>query len=455
MSQSVHFIYGPQPPAAFPTLGTATFDFLGGTQSTSLGGSTIGQGVTGGSISFNFATDFGSLNMDVNHNNTQYAVTADLYASTCPTCGTSSTVVDIIVGGGNADTATPSSYCDGSCGVSILGNFAGATSDGNPQFINLHYQVDEADPFIGVASFKFSSIAVPSSTVMPIGGLTAVFPDPSKSDLIGTGSGTNVSAFLNNSSQIIGLLLTTQDSTSPQREIHTFDLSSMLGGNDATAVAEVQSIYNSSPNAPSLATAVASNPASVGEYFYDSTKGVGWGRWTNGNVLNVEGTTTNASIISLSGTQSLHFIFADALTDINGLTTTATYSFMGGTQSSSTSSIEPLGSGVTSGTILVNFGLSDADINMMVNHGINYNVSGILYVDPTDSSIYDAVAGDVTASSSSSTCNPCNVSIDGGFVGSASASGGPAAVPGYVGIKYAIQEANPVMGVAGFQYSGP
>jgi len=438
-NQSVHFIYGPEPPATLPTIGMASYDFFGGTHSTSLSGATIGNGVTSGTISFDFATSFGTLDMDVNHNSMQYAVNADLYAYD----------INFVYGGGDAYTSASTSYCVDGCGVYIIGSFAGDTS-GNPQFINFHYQVDEADPFIGVASFKFGSLVVPSSIVSFYDGIIGVSADdPTLPTDVGPDSGGNtVSAFYNASNQIIGVMLTSSDIT-PRRELYTINLDAMLGGNDATAVAEVQSLYNNASNASSAASAVAANPASVGEFFYDAAKGVGWGRWTNGNVLEIQG--TSAAAVNLSGTQSLHFMFADVTTDISGFSSTATYNFLGGTQATSTNGADPAGSGVTSGSILVNFGLSDADITMTVNHGIDYSVSGILYADPIDSSIYDAVHGDVTASSSSSTCNPCDVYINGGFAGLA--SGGVA--PQFVGIKYEIQEPNIVMGVAGFEYSGP
>jgi hypothetical protein len=441
-NQSVHFIYGPQPPATLPTLGTATFNFLGGTQSTSLGGSTIGQGVTGGSISFNFATDFGSLNMDVSHDSAQYAVTADLYTST-----TSGTGVNIIVGGGSADTTATTSSCDGSCGVDIIGHFAGATSDGNPQFINLHYQVDETDPFIGVASFKFDSIAVPSSTVIPIGGLVAVEPLPTDPTVADVTLGQSGYGFLDGSNQLIGVIFT-NILNGGTRDFGTSDISAVLGGDNATAVAEVQSLYNAAPNAASSATAVASNPATLADYSYDSTDGIGWGRWTNGEFLSFDDTGDPAEVHYLAGNQSVHFIFGSQPPDISGLTSTAYYNFMGGTHSTSTSGAT-VGNGVTSGTIMVNFSLSQASLDMTVEHApYTYNVSyGNLTVNNTDATL----SGMVTASSDSSTCISCNVNIDGGFAGPAVST----MEPKYIGIQYNIQEPDVITGVAGFQYFVP
>ena len=439
-NQSVHFIYGPEPPAMLPITGTASYDFLGGTQSTSLGGSTIGQGVTDGSISFNFTTSFGSLDMDINHNNTQYVVAATLYAST----------PDIIAGAGDATTAASTSYCVEGCGFSLVGSFAGTTTEGPPQFLNFGYTVDEADPFIGVASFKFDSIALATSTVIPIDGLLTIEPDFTLPGNFDAGRHIQGTGFLNSSNEFIGALVT--DAYDNTRGAGTINLDAVLGGDDASAVAEVQSLYNGAPGASSAATAVATNPATVAEFSYDSTNGIGWGRWANGEYLSFGDSGDPAEARSFSGNQSLHFIFGQDPPDMSALTSTATYSFLGGTSSTSASGSGALGNGVTSGTIQVNFALSDANINMVVNHGVNYNVSGSLYVDTAANELYDAVPGDVTASSSSPTCSVCNVTINGGFAGPAVTGGEPK----YTGIDYAIQDsADTIMGVAGFQYSGP
>ena len=439
-NQSVHFIYGPEPPAALPTVGMASYDFLGGTQSTSLSGATIGEGVTGGTLTmtFDFTATFGSLDMDVNHNSNLYTVTADLFASS----------VEFIFGAGDAVTTASGSACLSFCEFTLFGSFAGATSDDNPQFINFTYQIDETDPIIGVASFQFGSLVAPSSTVLPLGGFIVVLenltdPDPDPVDIA---FGDPATGFFNSSNQLIGVLFTDNEAMFNQRSVGTFDLDAVLGGDDAAAVSEVQALFDSSAGAASAAAAVAANPASVAEFFHDTTNGIGWGRWSNGDFLTFDGAT--AEVISLPGDKSIHFIFGNPVPNLIGLSSTATYNFIGGTQSTSLSGAT-IGNGVinpSSSSIVVDFLSSNASLNMTVDHGTIYNVSGTLFVDATDASMFDASPGNVTALSSSPTCSPCDVFIDAGFANPL--VGG---VPKFVGLEYDIQESDIIIGVAGFE----
>jgi len=145
--QSVHLIFGPQLTTPIPTSGSATYTFMGGTQSTSLSGATIGQGVTSGTISISdFSTAEASLDMQVVHGDT-YNVSGTL--SINPTNGLNPLNV-------TASTASPdtNSACYPSCMTYVQGGFTGPTSGGIPQYVGITYAIQEHDPIIGVAAFK-------------------------------------------------------------------------------------------------------------------------------------------------------------------------------------------------------------------------------------------------------------------------------------------------------------
>ena len=148
-NQSIPFIYGPDP-GAIPTTGSATYTFVHGTQSTSLSGATIGNGVTSGNINVNFGTNSANLSMVVNHVNTDnsggdYNVSGPL-ALNAPSNGIMDTGSVLATGGTGA--------CASSCGVNIQGGFAGPTNaSGNPSSIGIGYIINENDPITGVAGF--------------------------------------------------------------------------------------------------------------------------------------------------------------------------------------------------------------------------------------------------------------------------------------------------------------
>ncbi len=153
--QSIHLIYGPIFDQPLPTSGGAVYTFAGGTQSTSLSGATIGQGVTGGYIAISdFSSGQAALEMDVSHVS-QYTVAGYL------TIGSGGSLHgDNVI----ATTGTPdlNSACYPSCGVEIDGGFAGpATTGGLPSYAGLSYTINETDKIIGVAGFKLSSGAAP------------------------------------------------------------------------------------------------------------------------------------------------------------------------------------------------------------------------------------------------------------------------------------------------------
>jgi len=145
--QSLHFIYGDTP--ATPATGaTGTYNFIGGTQSTTVSGATIGMGVTSGQLTFDFDALTGTVAMTVNHL-TDYNVAGGL-------------VIDNINPGvffdQNVTATTMGGNCDNGCATFIDGGFAGALSGGaqaSPAFAGLEYDImDPVDGIMGVAAFN-------------------------------------------------------------------------------------------------------------------------------------------------------------------------------------------------------------------------------------------------------------------------------------------------------------
>ncbi|MGE0483925.1 MAG: FecR domain-containing protein [Gammaproteobacteria bacterium] len=79
-NRSEHFIFGPDP-GAMPLTGEAFYDFTGGTLSTAVDGSSIGQGVTAGRLTVDFLASRGAIDMTVRHGGTSYKVGGDLLLS--------------------------------------------------------------------------------------------------------------------------------------------------------------------------------------------------------------------------------------------------------------------------------------------------------------------------------------------------------------------------------------
>ncbi len=118
--QSLAFVTGDAP--ATPLQGaTGTYQFIGGTQSTTASGATIGQGVTSGELIFDFgSTPIGTVAMTVNHL-TDYNVTGFLEIDDTNPRLFFDTDATAITTGGNCDTG---------CTTFIDGGFAGALSGG-------------------------------------------------------------------------------------------------------------------------------------------------------------------------------------------------------------------------------------------------------------------------------------------------------------------------------------
>ncbi len=434
-TQSFHYLFGMEPPAIPVNDESASYSFLDGTQSTSFSGSTIGNGITSGTIDVNFALYSADLDMNVSHNSIDYNVQGPLLID--PFDGA---FFDFQVSGVSQVTAT-GGECTVSCETFIEGGFTGPVSDVFPKYAGFEYDIQTTDLIMGVGVFQFGSFtATPTSTVQTNSVYVGINPEEST-------TGWDASIFLDENDNVVGAL-GTEDLDSPVgtfRVVNTVDLDLMLVGDDSTSVTEVNSLITAqSTGDQSIISAYTSGAASIQDSFYDATDGIGWGRWTNGSVLSFDA-TSGTDENPLTGNQSAHFVFGKdpGVINTSGL---ATYNWSGGTSSTSASG-STIGDGATSGTIGIDFA-GTGTINMNVGHnGAAYNVNGSLIVDPANGAVFDVTSG-VTASTvaAGSACNPnCGAFIDGGFAGPN--SGG---VPKHIGIVYEILETDVIMGAAGF-----
>ncbi|MEX2523741.1 MAG: FecR family protein, partial [Gammaproteobacteria bacterium] len=144
--QSLHFIFGPEPPE-IPTQGGAIYDFIGGTQSTSASGATIGEGVTEGFLFADFGASAGGIEMTVSHDSNDYHVAGFLAMDT-----EENSIFD--QDSVFATTGLDGSDCNPSCPTFIEGGFAGPDNgDGTPTHVGIEYDIQEEDIIMGVAGF--------------------------------------------------------------------------------------------------------------------------------------------------------------------------------------------------------------------------------------------------------------------------------------------------------------
>ena len=146
-NQSVHFIFGPMP-QSFPGTGRAVYNFVGGTQSTSVSGATIGNGVTGGQLAVDFGGSSATIAMHVDHAGSFYTVSGDLGVNLAK-----NEIFDL-TNGVTAITTTLGSACIQGCITHIDGGFAGAPDPGGfPLHAGIVYDIHESDIITGAAGF--------------------------------------------------------------------------------------------------------------------------------------------------------------------------------------------------------------------------------------------------------------------------------------------------------------
>lgn len=457
-NQSVHFIFGPEP-ATIPTLGSAVYDFVGGTQSTSASGATIGNGVIRGGLFVDFNTSFAALGIDVDHAGILYSVGGPLTVDTA-----NNGFFDILGlepdSSIKAVTTAANSACNPSCPTFIEGLFFSPDVNGFPKFAGLEYDIQETDVVSGVAAFELFGSSTASSTATSGLVLQVVTPDTDPGSLNEADEAGlfGVTLFSNAGGDPISFLGTEEvndgmGGTDVFIRFATIDLNGMLNSNAPAQVAGILGALGVAD--PADIASFRQNPATVAEF---TTIGdIGFGRWANGRVLTTEvqvstagGVTTTTPLRSevreLNNNQSLHFAFGPEPEQIP-TSGSGTYSFLGGTKSTSVSGAT-IGNGIQGGSINVNFGTSNASIGMSVDHaGTNYSVSGNLTIDTARNDIFETPNSVTAMTTAPSACNPsCNTFIDGGFAGPLNASNQPK----HIGIEYDIQETDAITGVGVF-----
>lgn len=154
--QSEHFIFGPDP-LFVPFAGQARYDFTGGTFSTAVDGSSIGQGVTGGLLAFDFGSGAGIVDMTVRHGLMTLNVLGGLQLEFDEP--------KLFFDAGNVVAATLA----GSYPVTIDGFFAVPNGTKAPLAAGLAYVIDTPTQLIGTAGFGLSASTVPP-IASPTGG---------------------------------------------------------------------------------------------------------------------------------------------------------------------------------------------------------------------------------------------------------------------------------------------
>ena len=142
-SQSEHFIIGADP-GVLPSSGQATYGFTGGTFSTAVDGSSIGLGVTAGSLSVDFLSLTGSLQMNVSHGAKMFDVFASLQIQNARFFF--ETMGDAFDGSNSYD-------------VAIDGAFAVPGSKA-PQAALLAYAIEAPVHIVGTAGFGLTQLAL-------------------------------------------------------------------------------------------------------------------------------------------------------------------------------------------------------------------------------------------------------------------------------------------------------
>ena len=164
-----------------------------------------------------------------------------------------------------------------------------------------------------------------------------------------------------------------------------------------------------------------------------------WGRWANGQVqanFNSPGNgESGAGSVDISGAKTAHYIVSQQQSAIP-VAGAASYTFSGGT--ASVSSDGAIGSGVTAGTLSVNFGTSAGALAMSVAHGgVVLSQSGTLALSAANRAVFSGTGGG---------------SFPFKFEGFFGGGNRPDANPAGAGVSYLIQRpGNQISGVAAFK----
>lgn len=158
------------------------------------------------------------------------------------------------------------------------------------------------------------------------------------------------------------------------------------------------------------------NPSVAMDFFDDGVIQV-W-RWTGGNLLFIddEFSSIHSEIDAHTGFQSHHAVaLAPANTPLPTIGT-ATYTFIPGSGTPSTSQDGlTIGTGITGGTLFVEFGPSPfVNLNVNVSHNPTLNLQGFVDIDPSTQTFGNDVGGSAFAFGSGGSCSPsCNAKVAG------------------------------------------
>ena len=416
-NQSLHVVVGPEP-SGIPTLGTAIYDFAGGTQSTSVSGATIGEGVTAGFVGIDFLSSSGFLQMNVLHDSIDYLISGNLGL-----VASENALFDNEFGGVGviASTNVAGSACNPDCIVELDGGFVGESfefqSELFPKYLGFEYDIAETDEITGVAAFKLDDTTLSIVT-------------PEQLLLQQTLTGVAV-AELSPLIQIADLLVTGDPVTSI----------SGLGQISFAPTAAGYSLTNDS--------------AQTFETFNDGTLFVT--RWSNGQVTDVF--SGSPTVRNLNGDQGAHIVLTDPTLTIP-TSGTATYDFIPGSATLTThdSGSDTADGGITSGNIQLDFLLALAFPNFNLEHdGEAFNVqqpSGISFANlPGSATDHMGFYGFATATSPVICSSPCSAELGATFGGNMDPGIGN--VPSHIGLVYRVFTGDPFTGAGGFGYSGP
>jgi len=136
-----------------PTL-VGTYDFAGGTPSTTLGGNSVGSGVTSGSLTFDFTALSGNLDMVVSHAASDWLISGQVLGNY------NGLMLDFF---GSSLVATANSQ---SVLAKVGGEFFGVpTLQGLAPGLGLGYQIETVDPIIGAAAFSLTGSQAPNTSL--------------------------------------------------------------------------------------------------------------------------------------------------------------------------------------------------------------------------------------------------------------------------------------------------
>jgi hypothetical protein len=164
-----------------------------------------------------------------------------------------------------------------------------------------------------------------------------------------------------------------------------------------------------------------------------------WGRWANGqvqaNYTSASSGKSGAGTFDISGAKGAHYIVSQLVSAIP-VSGSASYSFYAGTPSTSADGV--IGTGVTGGTLNVNFGTNSGGLNMTVLHGgAALTQNGTFNLNAANRAAFTGTGG-----------GTYSFSFDGFFGGGNRTDANPARA----GVSYLIQRpGNAITGVAGFK----